>query len=365
VRIVTLVGNRPQFVKAAAVSPKLRRNHVEVLVHSGQHYDEELSAVFFRELGLPSPDHELGIGSGSDADQVGGIMHALEPVLKEARPDVVLVYGDTNTTLAGALSSARLEMPLAHVEAGMRSFDFGMPEERNRVLTDHVSQLLLCSTEVAVRNLSAEGIEDGVALVGDVMADVSLAMGASADAAGVPERYGLPRQKYLVVTAHRAGNVDDPSRLAALVDILRRLPLPAVFPVHPRTRVRLEAAGLLGRLDQVASLRVTEPLGYLDFLGLLRGAAAVLTDSGGVQKEAYLAGVPCLTLRAETEWPETVENGWNRLVGMDPQRVLAALEDFDPAAQRPELYGGGRAGEAIVTALEAWADGPLSYTESG
>jgi UDP-N-acetylglucosamine 2-epimerase (non-hydrolysing)/UDP-GlcNAc3NAcA epimerase len=365
VRVVTLVGNRPQFVKAAAVSGPLRRRHEEVLVHSGQHYDEELSGVFFRELGLPKPNHQLGVGSGSDAEQVARIMHAFEPVLEEGRPDAGLVYGDTNTTLAGALSCARHQIPLVHVEAGMRSFDFEMPEERNRVLTDHLSQLLLCSTEVAVSNLRNEGVLGAVALVGDVMADVSLAMGASADAAGVVERFDLAPGRYLVVTAHRAGNVDDPQRLAGLVEILDRLPLPAVFPVHPRTHARLAGAGLLDRLEDHDSLLLTEPLGYLDFLGLLRAAAAVLTDSGGVQKEAYLAGVPCLTMRAETEWPETVDNGWNRLVGMDPERVLAALRDLDSPAERPELYGGGGAGEAIVTALEAWADGSLSYTETG
>jgi UDP-GlcNAc3NAcA epimerase len=359
-RIVTLVGNRPQFVKAAAVSGLLRRSHQEVLVHSGQHYDDELSAVFFRELGLPAPDHLLGVGSGSDADQIAGIMQAFEPVLTEARPDLVLVYGDTNTTLAGSLSCARLELPLAHVEAGMRSFVFEMPEERNRVLTDHLAQLLLCSTEVAVENLAAEGVTEGVVLVGDVMADVSLAMGAAADASGALAARGVAAGEYLVVTAHRAGNVDDPERLAALVEVLTRLPLPAVFPVHPRTRARLEGGGLMGALEGRDSLIVTDPLGYLEFLGLLRGAAAVLTDSGGVQKEAYLARVPCLTMRAETEWPETLEYGWNRLVGMDPGTVLAALEDRRRPSRHPELYGGGHAGEAIVAALDAWADGTLS-----
>jgi UDP-N-acetylglucosamine 2-epimerase (non-hydrolysing)/UDP-GlcNAc3NAcA epimerase len=355
VRVVTLVGNRPQFVKAAAVSHHLRRRHTEVLVHSGQHYDEELSAVFFRELGLPAPDHQLGVGSGSETDQIGGITHAFEPVLRSAGADLALVYGDTNTTLAGALSCARLEVPLAHVEAGMRSFDFAMPEERNRILTDHLSQLLLCSTEVAMRNLAQEGIVEHVVLVGDVMADVSLAMGASADAGGALERHGLVAGGYLVVTAHRAGNVDDPERLAALARLLGRLPLPAVFPVHPRTRARLERSGLLEGLAHGGRVIVTEPLGYLEFLGLLRGAAAVLTDSGGVQKEAYLAGVPCLTMRSETEWPETLEEGWNRLVGMDPDRVLKALEDLERPARRPDLYGGGRAGQAIVDALEGWA----------
>jgi UDP-N-acetylglucosamine 2-epimerase (non-hydrolysing)/UDP-GlcNAc3NAcA epimerase len=365
VRVLTLVGNRPQFVKAAAVSRHLRRRHEEVLVHSGQHYDDELSAVFFRELELPAPDHQLAVGSAADAEQVSGIMQALEPVLRDERPDAALVYGYTNTTLAGALSCARLELPLVHVEAGMRSFDFTMPEERNRVLTDHLSALLLCSTEVAVANLHDERIAAGVALVGDVMADVSLAMAAAADRTGVRERLGLDSRGYLVVTAHRAGNVDDPDRLAALAGLLGRLPLPAVFPVHPRTRARLEQAGLLDRLEHTDGLQVTAPLGYLDFLGLVRGAVAVLTDSGGVQKEAYLARVPCLTMRAETEWPETLEHGWNRLVGVDPERALAALADLEHPPEHPDLYGGGRAGEAIVAALERWADGSLSYTGTG
>jgi len=233
------------------------------------------------------------------------------------------------------------------------------------VLTDHLSSLLLCSTEVAVQNLNAEGIEHGVVLVGDVMADVSMAMGRRADESGQIERYGLRPGQYIVVTAHRAGNVDDPGRLGELVELLGSLPLPAVFPVHPRTRARLEEAGTLGRLQSVDGLQVTQPLGYLEFLGLLRGSAAVLTDSGGVQKEAYLARVPCLTMRTETEWPETLEYGWNRLVGMDSASVLDALRDLDPPPEHPDLYGGGRAGEAIVAALDAWADSPLSYTETG
>jgi UDP-N-acetylglucosamine 2-epimerase len=355
-RIVSLVGNRPQFVKAAAVSRLLRERHEELLVHSGQHYDDELSAVFFRELDLPAPDRGLGIGSGPNAEQVAGIMHAFEPVLETERPDLVLVYGDTNTTLAGALSSTRIRVPLAHVEAGMRSFDWAMPEERNRVLADHVSDLCLCSTPVAVANLEKEGLGSRARLVGDVMADVSLAMAPVAERdSDALDRLGLARGRYLVMTVHRAGNVDREASLANLVDLLRRLEAPTVFPVHPRTRTALERVGALAELEALAHLRLVPPLGYLEFMTLLLGASAVLTDSGGVQKEAYLARVPCLTLRDTTEWTETVELGWNRLVGLDPDAVLAALADLKPPDGHPELYGGGRAGEAIVREIDRFA----------
>ncbi len=355
-RVLTLVGNRPQFVKAAAVSSHLRELHDEVLVHSGQHYDDELSAVFFRELGLPAPDRELGIGSGDAGAQVAGMMGALEPVLGEVRPDLVLVYGDTNTTLAGALSCARLGHPLAHVESGMRSWDESMPEERNRVLTDHLSGLLLCSTSTAVENLAREGVEEGVELVGDVMADVTLMTAPiAARESDALERLGARAGEYLLVTAHRAGNVDDPEPLAQLVEVLLALPLPALFPAHPRTRARLETAGMLAQLEQAEGLALLPPLGYVDFLQLLRHASAVLTDSGGVQKEAYLLEVPCVTLRETTEWTETVELGWNRLAGLDRERVLAALADLERPPSHPDLYGGGHAGEAVVAAIGRWS----------
>jgi UDP-GlcNAc3NAcA epimerase len=355
-RILTLVGNRPQFVKAAAVSRVLRERHEEVLVHSGQHYDDELSAVFFRELGVPAPDHELRVGSAPDGEQIGRIMHAFEPVAATVAPDIGLVYGDTNTTLAGALSCARMRIPLAHVEAGMRSSDFSMPEERNRVVTDHLSDLLLCPTETAVANLKREGIMEGVELVGDVMADVALAMAPVArERSEALARLGVVPGRYLLVTAHRAGNVDDPGPLGRLVEILLALPLPGVFPVHPRTRERLADAGELARLERHAPLTLTQPLGYLDFLALLQDAAAVVTDSGGVQKEAYLAGTPCVTLRDTTEWTETVELGWNRLVGLDAQQALAALNGIELPASRPDLYGGGQAARRVVEALERWA----------
>jgi UDP-N-acetylglucosamine 2-epimerase len=351
VRIVTIVGNRPQFVKAAAVSRLLRERHEELLVHTGQHYDDELSKVFFEELGIPAPDRELGAGSGSNSEQTARILAALAPVLDELRPGLALVYGDTNSTLAGALAAAQADIPVGHVEAGMRSFDRSMPEELNRVLTDHASDLLLCSTQTAMDNLDREGMHGQAHLVGDVMADVSLAFREiAAERSAILGELGLEPGTYLAVTAHRAGNVDDPARLERLVALLEALPQPVVFPVHPRTRARLEAAGLLDRLDGVT---LVPPLGYLDFLELARHARAILTDSGGVQKEAYLLGVPCVTLRDTTEWVETVDAGWNVLVDLDREAALAALERTPPP-ERPELYGGGRAAERVRDAVSAY-----------
>jgi UDP-N-acetylglucosamine 2-epimerase (non-hydrolysing)/UDP-GlcNAc3NAcA epimerase len=353
-RIVTIIGNRPQFVKAAAVSRRLRERHDELIIHTGQHYDDELSRVFFDELGVPAPDRELGAGSGTNVAQTARILAALEPVLGELDPELVLVYGDTNSTLAGALAAAQADHRLGHVEAGMRSFDRSMPEELNRVLTDHASDLLLCSTETAMANLEREAAVGEAHLVGDVMADVSLAFRDIADERSqILDQLELEPGGYLAVTAHRAGNVDDPDRLRLLVELLEALPLPAVLPVHPRTEARLDAAGLLERLEAAPRLRLTPPLGYLDFLELARHARAVLTDSGGVQKEAYLLGVPCVTLRDTTEWVETVEAGWNVLVDLDRDRALAAL-DRSPPADRPELYGGGHAAERVVDVVSAY-----------
>jgi UDP-N-acetylglucosamine 2-epimerase (non-hydrolysing)/UDP-GlcNAc3NAcA epimerase len=359
VRIATIVGNRPQFVKAAAVSRRLRAVHEELLVHTGQHYDDELSKVFFEELEVPAPDRELGVGSGTAAEQTARMLAALEPVLREWAPDLVLVYGDTNSTLAGALAAAQLHLAVAHVEAGMRSGDWSMPEELNRVLTDHASDLLLCSTPTAVANLEREGAHGRVELVGDVMADVSLAFASVAEERSrALEQHGVTPGEYLLVTAHRAGNVDDPERLRRLVELLEALPITAVFPLHPRTRARLEDAGMLERVAAVERLKLVAPLGYLDFLVLARNARAILTDSGGVQKEAYLLGTPCITLRNTTEWVETVEQGWNVLVDLNREAALSALQRKPPAGERPELYGGGHAAERICDVL-------ATYTPAG
>jgi UDP-GlcNAc3NAcA epimerase len=355
VRILTVVGNRPQFIKAAAVSGPLRTRNEEILVHTGQHHDDSLSRVFFTELGLERPEHELGIAGGSNTSQTTRMLAALEPLLLDAKPDAVLVYGDTNSTFAGALAAAQDRIPVVHVEAGMRSFDRTMPEELNRVLTDHLSELLLCPSETAAANLRAESAVGDVEVVGDVMVDVALRWLPAARAnREAPAAYGLEPGSYLLLTAHRAGNVDDPERLRALVELVLALPAPVLFPVHPRTHARLRDAGLLEQLERGDGLTLTEPLGYIEFSALLCHARAMLTDSGGVQKEAYLAGVPCVTLRANTEWIETVEAGWNTLADLDPIAALAAIEREPPAA-RPELYGDGHAAERCVDAISRLA----------
>jgi UDP-GlcNAc3NAcA epimerase len=341
--IVTVIGNRPQFVKAAAVSRLLRERHEEMLVHTGEHHDDELSTIFVRELGVPRPEVELGIHGGTNTEQTARMLAALGPLLAERRPDRVLVYGDTNSTLAGALAAAQAQIPVAHVEAGMRSFDRAMPEELNRVLCDHASDLLLCPSQTAVDNLRREGVAGDVALVGDVMVDIAHLFQPRAR-----EETPAFRPPYVLATAHRAGNVDDPQRLAALVELLLAVEEDVILPLHPRTRARLEAAGLLDRL--AAGVELLAPQGYLDFTSLLVHARAVLTDSGGVQKEAYLAGVPCVTLRDTTEWTETVDAGWNVLVDLDRDAALAAL-GRTPPAERPQLYGDGRAGERVVSSL--------------
>jgi UDP-GlcNAc3NAcA epimerase len=350
-KILTVIGNRPQFIKAAAVSPRLRRGHEELLVHTGQHFDDALSSVFFAELGLPAPEVELGIALGSNSSQTARMLGALEGVVRDALPDAVLVYGDTNSTLAGALAGAQAGIPVAHVEAGMRSFDRAMPEELNRVLVDHASSLLLCSSSVAVSNLRSEGVRGAIEVVGDVMVDVARSVQPRARSQlDLLAARGLAPGEYLLATAHRAGNVDDPARLAALVSLLCDMPLPVLFTIHPRTRHRLDERDLLARLESCGQVITAPPLGYVETAALLCNARAVLTDSGGLQKEAYLAGVPCVTLRDTTEWTETVESGWNTLVDLDVAAALAAL-DRSPPSEHPALYGDGQAGDRVVAAL--------------
>lgn len=352
-RVLTVIGNRPQFVKAAAVSRLLRAEHDELLVHTGQHHDDELSTIFVTELGVPRPERELGIHGGTNTEQTARMLTVLGPLIASERPDLILVYGDTNSTLAGGLAGAQARVRVAHVEAGMRSFDRAMPEELNRVLTDHLSDVLLCPSPTAVANLEREHAAGDVQLVGDVMVDVAMLFQPRAKADEAPLRAaGVEPGEYLLATAHRAGNVDDPARLRRLVDLLLGVDVPVVLPLHPRTKARLEAAGWLDELERAPHVRLQPPLGYLGFTALLCHARAVLTDSGGVQKEAYLAGVPCVTMRDTTEWVETVDVGWNVLVDLDAQAARAALQRTPPP-QRPELYGDGRAGERVVAALFA------------
>jgi UDP-GlcNAc3NAcA epimerase len=350
-KVVSIVGARPQFIKAAMVSRLLRDQHTEILIHTGQHYDYEMSQVFFEELGLPEPDVNLDVGSGSHGWQTGQILIHLEEVLLAEKPDWVLVYGDTNSTLAGALTAAKLGIRVAHVEAGLRSFNRAMPEELNRIVTDHLSDLLFCPSQTAVDHLTTEGIKDGVHLVGDVMADVlEFAKRHSQDRSEILKRLKLAGRGYLLATIHRAENTDDSKRLTNILAAFDALNEPLIFPVHPRTRKAMEALAY----TPAAHVHLIEPVSYLDMVRLARSARLILTDSGGLQKEAYWLGVPCLTLRDETEWVETVETGWNVVVGANTERIVQAVESFSPPANQPTLYGDGHTAERIVQALVAY-----------
>lgn len=337
VRIVTVVGARPQFIKAAAVSrvARSRTGIDEILIHTGQHFDRNMSDIFFDELGIAPPAHSLGIGGSTHGDMTGRMLGAIEAVLMAEKPDAVLVYGDTNSTLAGALAAAKLHIPVAHVEAGLRSFNRAMPEEINRVLTDHVSDLLLCPTALAVANLASEGITRGVLAVGDVMHDATLyAREQARTRSSILQRLGLEGRDFAVCTLHRAENTDDPHRFARVISFVEaqaRL-RPVVFPVHPRTRAVLAREG-----RQPEGLMMIDPVGYFDLNQLLAGCSLVLTDSGGLQKEAYFHRRPCITLRDETEWVETIEAGWNRLWTSDswasPRRDIADYGEGDAAGK--------------------------------
>ena len=345
-KIASIVGARPQFIKCAPVSRELKREHEEILVHTGQHYDHGMSAIFFEELAIPRPDYNLGIGSGTHGHQTGAMLGAIEDVIREEEPDVVLVYGDTNSTLAGALAAAKLHVPVAHVEAGLRSFDRRMPEEVNRVLTDHCSDLLFCPTATAVANLAAEGIWDGVHLVGDVMVDAMHYNRAIAEERSrILEDVGVRSGEYLAITVHRPSNTDDRESMAAIVGALGEAGVPTVFPVHPRTRKYLEQYGLLAEMPE--NVQVVEPLGYIDMIRLMAHAKKILTDSGGIQKEAYMLGVPCITLRENTEWVETVEAGWNVLVGAGREGIVDAIQSFSPGSRQKDIFGDGNASHRI------------------
>jgi UDP-GlcNAc3NAcA epimerase len=332
------------------VSRALRDKFQEVLVHTGQHYDDTMSDIFFRELALPSPDRNLEVGSGSHAVQTGQMMIRLESFMASERPDWVLVYGDTNSTLAASLVAAKLHIPVAHVEAGLRSFDRRMPEEVNRVVSDHLSTVTFCPTETAVDNLGREGISKGVYLVGDVMYDLFLAQQATARGRRPTILADASFQNgFVLATIHRAENTDDPQRLAAIMKGLAGSGMPVIFPAHPRTKAVLEVEAI----PVSASVTVLEPLGYLEMLALEAEAEVIVTDSGGVQKEAYFAGTPCVTVRDATEWPETVQAGWNCLVGVSPTDISEAVRSFRPTGSRPPKFGDGHAAEKIVSVLAA------------
>lgn len=328
-KILTVVGARPQFIKLAPFSKVLRENGVnEIIVHTGQHYDENMNDLFFKELEIPEPDYNLGIGSGNHGEQTGKMLIEIEKIILKENPDLVIVYGDTNSTLAGALAASKLHIKLAHVEAGLRSFNKRMPEEINRVLTDHVSDILFCPTQTAVENLKNEGITKGVYLVGDVMFDALLHFSKISDMkSNILERLNIKPKEYYLATIHRAENTDDHERLKNILTAFSKMNEIVVFPIHPRTRKMINYYGV-GDLLENDNIKLIDPVGYLDMLKLEKNAKAILTDSGGVQKEAFWLKVPCITLRDETEWIETVDLGWNRLVGSDVEKILEAVRNL-------------------------------------
>lgn len=356
-KVVSIVGARPQFIKAAVVSQTLRKRHSEILIHTGQHYDHQMSQVFFEELNLPRPDVNLEVGSGSHGWQTGHMLIGIEQILITEKPDWVLVYGDTNSTLAGTLAAVKLGIKVAHVEAGLRSFNRAMPEELNRVATDHLSDLLFCPSQTAIDNLGAEGITKGAYLVGDVMADVlNLVKQRLQPRPDILTQLGVDEGAYLLATMHRPENTDNPTRLHNILTAFNTLPEPLIFPVHPRTRKVIEAQDY----SLATHIRLIEPVGYLDMIRLAQSARMILTDSGGLQKEAYWLGIPCITMRDETEWVETVEVGWNVVVGADPAQIVQAVHTFTPPETRPMLYGAGQAAQYCVACLEATNSLPLS-----
>jgi len=373
-KIVSIVGARPQFIKAVLVSRELRKNHKEVLVHTGQHYDIELSQVFFDELNIPRPDYNLEVGSDTHAKQTGKMLTSIEDVLLTEKPDLVLVYGDTNSTLAGALAAVKLHIPVAHVEAGPRMFDKDIPEEVNRVLTDHVSTLLFAPTQTSVENLKREGLNDGVYLTGDVMLDSFLHFSRIAEQRSkILDKLGVKGGEYLLATVHRARNTDNKENLKSIVEAFLSIEEKSVFPVHPRTWKMLKEFGLLTDSPitnhqspvtnhqslitnyqlpiPIHHLLLIPPVGYLDSIVLTKNARKVLTDSGGLQKEAYFSKVPCITLDEATGWPETVEDGWNILVGADKEKIIEAVRDFEPKGKQRNVFGDGKAAQKMASSI--------------
>ncbi len=357
-KIVTIVGARPQFIKAAPVSRAIKDYNlkrpdsqiIEVIIHTGQHYDDNMSKVFFKELDIPEPDVNLGVGSGLHGWQTAQMLMRIEETLLEQNPDRVIVYGDTNSTLAGALAAVKMHIPVAHVEAGLRSFNREMPEEHNRVIADHCSDLLFCPTQTAVDNLAKEGVSSGVHLVGDTMYDSVLQFAPFArQKSTIMTDLGLKSKGYLLATLHRPYNTDVPENLLNILTAFNKIEKPVVFAVHPRTKHKIdELDGAFQTKGKTKNIITIEPIGYLDMLSLEENAHLILTDSGGMQKEAYFMGVPCVTLRPETEWVETVKAGWNVVVGADREKIVNAVSSFKSPEKRPDLYGDGRAGERIL-----------------
>ena len=349
-KIASVIGTRPNFVKAAPVSRALRKKFDELIVHTGQHYDYEMDKIFFDELQIPVPDYHLGVGSGLHGFQTGEIMKKVENVFVEEKPDLVLVYGDCNSTLAGALVASKLHIKVAHIEAGLRSFDSNMPEEINRALADHCSDLLFCPTKTAVNNLAREGLTKGVYLTGDVMVDALLHNKDISAQSKIIEELGLKSKQYIVATVHRQSNTDNKENLKSIAAAFCELSERIIFPMHPRTEKFLKRYGLFDDLRK--KVNIIKPLGHLDFLKLINNAKKIITDSGGLQKEAYILKVPCITIRDNTEWVETVEDGWNVLVGADKGKIIEIGNTFAPKRKQRHVFGDGCASEKIVKIIE-------------
>ena len=344
-KILTVVGARPQFIKAAAVSNIIRKEHEEILVHTGQHYDENMSKIFFEELKIPKPNYNLGIGSGGHGTQTGAMLIKLEELYIKEKPDMVLVYGDTNSTFAGAVCASKLLIPVAHIEAGLRSFNMNMPEEQNRILTDHISKYLFVPTTSAVKNLSAEGITRGVYNVGDVMYDATLNFTKiSKEKSKIMEDLKLSQEEFILATIHRAENTNDINRLRNIIEALNESGQKIILPLHPRTKKYMDDYGLIFRNN----IKIIDPVGYLDMISLEMHCKKIVTDSGGVQKEAFFMNKPCITMRDETEWVETVENGWNIVVGTDKAKILDGIVNFKPIKAQQDIFGDGHAAEKIL-----------------
>ena len=349
-KIVSVVGARPQFIKASVVSKEIKKSCEEVLVHTGQHYDYEMSKVFFDQLGIPKPNYNLEVGSGDQGAQTGKMLEKIEEVLIKEKPDFVLVYGDTNSTIAGALAAAKLHIPLGHVEAGLRSFDKTMPEEINRVLTDHCSDLLFAPTQTAVNNLENEGIAKGVHLTGDVMYDVLLNNLKIAERSNVLKEFNLEPKKYLLSTIHRQSNTDNPVNLSNILEAFSEINEKILLPMHPRTSKFINIHGLKDKIGE--NIIIVKPVSYFDFIWLEKNAKKILTDSGGIQKEAYLLKVPCITIRDNTEWIETVEDGWNILAGTEKGKIVDAAHSFEPVNSQRNIFGSGNASGNIVDIIK-------------
>lgn len=352
-KILSVVGARPAFIKAAVVSKELRKKHREILVDTGQHYNDELSGIFFRELNIPKPDYNLCVGSGTHGHQTGEMLLGIEKILIKDRPDLVLVYGDTNSTLAGALAAVKLHIPIAHIEAGLRSYDRKMPEEINRIIVDRISAILFSPTQTGVNNLKEEGIKKGVYYSGDVMLDATLqSIEIAKKKSKILGKLKLKGNDYLLATIHRASNTDSKKNLENIMNAFLKIDKKIVLPVHPRTMKYFEKYGLLGKIHDSKNIILIDPVGYLDFLNLERNASKILTDSGGVQKEAYFLKIPCITLRENTEWVETVDDGWNTLVGANTGKIVEAANNFEPDREQRNVFGDGNASRKIVEMID-------------